>query len=267
MVRFPAVAGQFYSGDPERLRSELEGMITPAPAKDKVIGIVAPHAGHIYSGPVAGRVYGAIEVPQAVIILGPNHHGFGPPAALCPEREWLTPLGSVSANTRLAGLVQKHAPLVELDSTAHHHEHSLEVQVPFLQIVRPDVTIVPLCLGFGDFARCRSLGKGIAQAIRAYGNDVLIVASSDMSHFESAEAARKKDELAIREVLALNPQGLLRVCRDEGITMCGVIPTVVMLVAALELGAAQAKLVHYATSGEVTGDHSHVVAYAALEVS
>jgi len=267
MVRQPAVAGQFYSGEAKELRAELDNYVVSAEKTEKALGIIAPHAGYIYSGSVAGRVYGQVAVPSSVIILGPNHHGIGARAALYPEGEWLTPIGTVSVNSRLAGLVIKHAPLVQEDTAAHHYEHSLEVQIPFLQFVRPDVTIVPLCLGFGDYASCAALGSGIAGAIGEYGSEVLIVASSDMTHYESAKAARVKDDKALREILALNPEGLLQVCRDQGITMCGVIPATVMLVAALKLGACRARLVSYATSGDVTGDNRQVVAYAALTVS
>jgi MEMO1 family protein len=267
MIRQPAVAGQFYTGDGTKLKDELAALVTPVTPREKVVGIIAPHAGYIYSGAVAGCLYGRIEIPSAVVILGPNHHGVGARTALYPDGEWLTPLGTVGINGRLARLVAQHAPQVEEDSIAHHYEHSLEVQLPFLQFIRPDVTIVPLCLGFGDFASCRSLGQGIARAIREYGEETLIVASSDMSHYESAAAARLKDEQAIREVLALKPEGLVKTCRDKEITMCGVIPAAVMLVAALELGATKAVLVRYATSGDVTGDNRQVVAYAALTVA
>lgn len=267
MIRQPAVAGQFYPGNGEKLRAEMEHLVAVAPSREKALGVIAPHAGYIYSGTVAGELYGAVEVPRDVIILGPNHHGIGAPAALYARGEWLTPLGRVPVNTRLAELVMQHAPLVAEDTTAHHYEHSLEVQVPFLQFVRPDVTITPLCLGFGDFASCRALGTGIARAIREYGGETLIVASSDMTHYESADAARAKDNQAIAEALALKPEGLLKVCRERQITMCGVIPTTVMLVAVLELGATRARLLRYATSGDVTGDNRQVVAYAALTVS
>jgi hypothetical protein len=267
MVRQPAVAGQFYTENEKKLRAELDNYVVSAVRTEKALGIIAPHAGYIYSGSVAGRVYGQVAVPASVIILGPNHHGIGARAALYPEGEWLTPLGLVRIDTRLASLVKKHAAIVQEDTTAHHYEHSLEVQVPFLQFVRPDVTIVPLCLGFSDFASCAELGSGIAGAIGEYGSDVLIVASSDMTHYESAAVARVKDDKALREILALNPEGLLKVCRDKGITMCGVIPAAVMLLAALQLGARQARLVSYATSGDVTGDNQQVVAYAALTVS
>ncbi len=267
MVRQPAVAGQFYTGDATALREELKRYVVSDGKKERVLGIIAPHAGYIYSGAIAGQVYGAVHVPRCVLVLGPNHHGIGEPTALYPDGEWLTPLGLVSVNTRLAEALKRHAPFVREDTTAHHYEHSLEVQVPFLQFVRPDVTIVPLCLGFSDYASCADLGNGIAAAIGEFGEEVLIVASSDMTHYESAAAARTKDEEALKEVLALNPQGLLRVCRDRGITMCGVIPATVMLTAVLKLGAKEAKVVSYGTSGDVTGDNRQVVAYAAVTVS
>jgi AmmeMemoRadiSam system protein B len=267
MVRQPAVAGQFYTGDEKTLRAELDKYVVSAEIKEKALGIIAPHAGYIYSGSVAGRVYGQVAVPADVIILGPNHHGIGALAAIYPEGEWLTPLGAVRINDRLAGLIRKHAPIVREDTTAHHYEHSLEVQLPFLQFARPDVTIVPICLGFSDFASCAALGNGIAGAIEEFRSEVLIVASSDMTHYEPAADARVKDEQALREILDLNPEGLFKVCREMGITMCGVIPATVMLLAALQLGARQSKLVSYATSGDVTGDNKQVVAYAALMVS
>jgi len=266
MIRQPALAGQFYPDDPVELRRELGRLIAVQEPRQRVLGVIAPHAGYIYSGAVAGRVYGAIEIPQTVLILGPNHHGVGARAALFPAGEWLTPLGSVPLNQKLATLIQQHAPMVEVDATAHRFEHSLEVQLPFLQYLRPDVSIVPICVGFGDLASCRVLGEGVASAIAAYGEPVLIVASSDMTHYESAAAAKRKDELAIREVLSLNPEGLLKSCREHGITMCGVIPAVIMLVAALKLGAINAKLLQYATSGDVTGDDRQVVAYAGMTV-
>jgi AmmeMemoRadiSam system protein B len=267
MIRQPAVAGQFYPGDGKGLRAELKGFIPSPKGGEKVLGLIAPHAGYIYSGAVAGKVYGEVNVPKTVIVLGPNHHGIGARAAVYPEGEWITPLGRVNIDDTLSELVKKQSPMVEEDTVAHMYEHSLEVQIPFLQFVRPDVAIVPICLGFADFPSCAALGNGLADAIREYGKEVLIVASSDMTHYESAASARVKDDEAIREILALDPEGLLRACRTKGITMCGVIPSTVMLVAALRLGAKKARLVKYATSGDVTGDNRQVVAYAALTVS
>ncbi len=267
MVRQPVVAGQFYTGDARHLKKQLGSFIRERGAGEKVLGIIAPHAGYVYSGAVAGAVYGAVQVPGTVVILGPNHHGRGSRAAVYPAGEWLTPLGSVPINSGLVELLFRNSPLLEEDSLAHQYEHSLEVQVPFLQFVRPDVTIVPICLGFGDLASCRSLGSALAKSIGEYGKEVLVVASSDMTHYEPAEVAKRKDNLALREVLALNPEGLYSVVRGAGITMCGIIPATVMLVDALERGATRSELVCYATSGDVSGDFGQVVGYAAVAVS
>ena len=214
MRRQPAVAGQFYTDSAEQLRNELKIKIPVTGDKKKVLGIISPHAGYIYSGAVAGKGYASIEIPSTVLILGPNHHGAGAAAALHPDGEWLTPLGAVPINDRLNKLIGQHVPFVQSDAVAHQLEHSLEVQVPFLQYLRPDVSIAALCLGHGDYAAVQRIGEGIAAAIRAYGEEVLIVASSDMTHYESAESARCKDNLALERVLALDPEGLLRICHN-----------------------------------------------------
>jgi MEMO1 family protein len=266
MVRQPAVAGKFYTDDPDQLRAELDSMI-PQGEAGRAIGIVAPHAGYIYSGKVAGRVYGAVRVPEAVLVIGPNHTGIGAPAALSPSGDWLTPLGPVPVNSRLSKLILKHAPLVREDVAAHRFEHSIEVQLPFLQYRNPRVCIAALCLSLPDFDSLSALGEGIARAVSEYADEVLIVASSDMTHYESASSAKAKDELALAELAAMNPEALLKVCREKDITMCGVIPATVMLVAAKALGATSSRLVSYTTSGEVNGDLQRVVAYAAVMVS
>lgn len=267
MLRQPAVAGQFYSGERDRLRKDLAALMTCQEDQERAIGVVSPHAGYIYSGAVAGALFSVIRIPRTVVILGPNHHGVGARAALYPSGSWATPLGPVPIDDRLASLCSRHAPLLETDTLAHLYEHSLEVQVPFLQTIRPDVAIVPVCIGFSRYQECEELGKGLALAIRDYGDEVLIVASSDMTHYEPADQAREKDGIAIREILALNPAGLLETCRSRGITMCGVVPATVMLIAARELGASRARLVRYANSGDVNGDFRQVVGYAAVTVS
>lgn len=266
MVRQPAVAGHFYTDDARRLRSQLMSFVGQGGAGKKALGIMAPHAGYVYSGAVAGAVYGAIQVPETVVILGPNHHGRGARAAVYPAGEWITPLGSVPINSGLAEAMLKNCALLEEDNLAHQYEHSLEVQVPFLQFIRPDVSIVPVCLGFSDFESCRSLGLSLAKSIGEYGKEVLVIASSDMTHYEPANAAKRKDELALQEILALNPEGLYTVVRGAGITMCGFIPTTVMLFDALERGATRSELVSYANSGDVSGDFGQVVGYAAVAV-
>lgn len=266
MVRKPAVAGQFYTSDPTLLRAQLESFVKSEEQKMNLRGAIVPHAGYIYSGAVAGSVYARAHIPDTVVILGPNHHGIGSKAALYPPGEWLTPLGKIGIDQQLSAAIKSTSSLVVEDSTAHLYEHSLEVQVPFLQYLNPDVSIVPICLGFTDFSTCKSLGLSLAKAINAYKKDVLIIASSDMSHYQTVEVARHEDSLAIKEVLNMNPEGLYLTVTGRGITMCGIIPATVMLVATLALGASNSELIRYATSGEVSGDFNQVVGYAGIMV-
>ena len=266
MQRQPAVAGQFYPGSENKLRAALSRLIPENASPKRVKGIISPHAGYVYSGAIAGQLYSRITIPDTVLIIGPNHHGTVAAAALYPDGEWLTPLGPVSINSRLNSLLLRHGPYIRSDSIAHQHEHSLEVQLPFIQYLRPDVTISALCLGHGDYAPLSEIGQGIASAISEYGEEVLIVASSDMTHYESADSARRKDHHALERVLALDGKGLLEICHSRGITMCGVVPATVMIEAALHSGATQAELVAYGTSGDVTGDNQQVVGYAGVMV-
>ena len=266
MIRQPAVAGQFYPGTERQLRNQLADMIPVDMPRRKAIGVISPHAGYPYSGATAGQLLAGINIPRTVIILGPNHRGSGYMAALSPDDGWQTPLGVAPVEKRLNMLIQQHQPAIQEDRIAHQLEHSLEVQVPFLQYLRPDVTIVPLCLAFSDYNGCELVGRALATAIKEFGEEVLVLASSDMTHYESSEAARQKDTLALERVLAFDPQGLVEVCRSKKITMCGVIPAAVMLVAAKELCATRAELIQYTTSGAVTGDYRQVVAYAAVLV-
>ena len=209
MQRQPAVAGQFYPGSEQKLRTALSQLIPENRAPEKVKGVISPHAGYVYSGAIAGQLFAQVAIPGTVLIIGPNHHGTGSAAALYPEGEWLTPLGVSPINSRLNTLLLKHSPYLQSDNVAHQLEHSLEVQLPFLQYLRPDVTIAGLCLGHGDYAALRDIGHGIAAAIKEYDEDVLIVASSDMTHYESADSARSKDQQALDRVLALDGKGLL----------------------------------------------------------
>lgn len=264
MDREPAVAGRFYTDEPRALAREVDGFLALPGDRVAAKGIVAPHAGYVYSGAIAGAVYARVAVPQKVVVLGPNHTGLGHPAALWPAGGgWRTPLGRVPVSAALTEALAA-GPGVELDRAAHLREHSLEVQVPFLQRARPDVEIAALCLGPLDVSACEELGRAVAAAARDAG--ALVVASSDMSHYIPAAAAREKDHLAIDRILALDPEGLHRTVRREGISMCGVVPTTVMLFAVRALGATRAELVRYGSSGEVSGDDRQVVGYAGLVV-
>lgn len=267
MLREPAVAGQFYPGTPQQLKAAvldcLDQEATPQPA----ILAVCPHAGYIYSGATAGKVLSRVAIPRRVVVVGPNHRGMGHPAAVMSHGQWRTPLGSVPLDEELGNELLKRSSLLAEDHLAHQAEHSLEVQVPFLQVLQPELTILPICLSFLAYSECRAIGQALAQAIRAVEGPVLLLASTDMTHYESADVAQKKDSMALKPLLALDPQGLFDTVRGLGITMCGVLPTTVCLVAALELGASQAQLVQYTNSGMVTGDYRQVVGYAGVIVS
>lgn len=266
MQRQPAVAGKFYPDGEQGLRASLAGLIPKSRSRRDVKGVISPHAGYVYSGAIAGRMFSGIAIPKTVLIIGPNHHGAGMPAALYPDGEWLTPLGVSPIDPRLNRLLLKNTPYLRSDALAHVSEHSIEVQLPFIQYLRPDASIAAICLGHGDYAPLRDIGWGIAAAIKEFGEDVLIVASSDMTHYEPAETARRKDEMALERALALDGRGLLEVCRSRGITMCGVVPATVMIEAALGCGCSGAELIEYGTSGDVTGDDRQVVGYASLTV-
>ncbi len=265
MDREPAVAGRFYADEPRALARELDGFLAAPAERVAAKGVVAPHAGYVYSGAIAGAVYARVTLPPHVIVLGPNHTGLGRPAALWPPGgAWQTPLGPVPVAAALTDALAG-GPGIELDHAAHLREHSLEVQLPFLRRIRPDVEIAALCLGPLDVEQCEQVGRTVAAAARATG--ALVVASSDMSHYIPAEQARERDHVAIERILALDPEGLHRTVRRERISMCGVIPATVMLFAARELGATRAELIRYGNSGEVNGDTRHVVGYAGLIVS
>ncbi len=266
MKRYPAVAGQFYPDGSENLAQTVDQFLIAEGEPEEVLAVVSPHAGYIYSGSVAGQVMAQVKVPDTVVLLGPNHTGLGADQAIMSSGEWLTPLGTVPLDAELARRIMDQAPDLTEDARAHAREHSLEVQVPFLLRRNPGLSLVPICQSYTDFATCRRIGLGIAAAVKEVGRKILIVASSDMTHFESAESARQKDELALARVLDLDPEGLLNTVRGHRISMCGVIPTTTALIAARELGATQARLVDYANSGDVNRDYSSVVGYAGVVI-
>jgi len=270
-IREAAVAGQFYPRAEKELRSEVQGLLEAGERncegrRVQALGVIAPHAGYIYSGPVAGAVYAHVEVPRRVIVLCPNHTGMGSPLAIMSEGRFRTPLGDVEIDSALAGMLKQSFPLLHEDSAAQQREHAVEVQLPFLQSRRADVTLVPITVGTAQWEVLSALGMVIAKAIEQLGEPVLIVASSDMNHYDSDGETRVKDALAIEQVMALSPKGLYETVRAQEISMCGVGPAVVMLTAALRLGANSAELVKYATSGDVSGDREQVVGYAGIAV-
>jgi AmmeMemoRadiSam system protein B len=267
MVRRPAVSGYFYPKKAEELRSMIKGMVDPKAEKEKAWAVVSPHAGYIYSGPVAGAVYSSVVLPDRFILLGPSHRGQRSVFGIADEGTWKTPLGEVPLDGGLAASLLRRSSLVRVEADAHEQEHSLEVQLPFIQFLRSEFAIVPLCVSpAAEYVELEELGNALAEVIRASERDVLMVASTDMSHYVSHETAKRKDALAIERILALDARGLYDVVLKEDISMCGFQPTTAALLAARELGAGRADLVRYMTSGETTGDFGQVVGYAGLRI-
>jgi len=263
-AREPAVAGMFYPGTAAALERELARYVVLAEVEHDLIGCVAPHAGYMYSGAVAGKLYGHLRLPGRVIVLGPNHTGLGRPISVAPQDGWWTPLGEEPVDRELADLFLERFPGAELDADAHWREHSVEVQIPFLQARRADIRVLPICLQHLPLETCLDLGRALADVIQALGEPVGLVASSDMSHYEPDAEARNHDRKAIDAALTLDPEALYGTVHSLGITMCGVIPATVVLEAARHLGANAGHLVNYATSGDVTGDRTSVVGYAGM---
>ena len=286
IVRHPAVAGAFYAGTKDALLRQIEACYrhpfgpgrTPE-LKDgprKIKGLVVPHAGYMYSGPIAAHAYAALAAdgwPEHIVVLGPNHHGLGAPVALCPE-DHATPLGTVRYDADLGGRIV--GGVVESDAGAHRQEHSIEVQLPFLQHLRADVSFVPVALSFQEWDVARDLGEAVAKALK--GLDAVVIASSDFTHVgvnygqippkgESvAQFARRQDEKALAAIRRMDPKGLQDVVHADGITMCGYGPVTAMLVAAKKLGAKDVEFLKYANSAEIVSDRGLAVGYGALVV-
>jgi len=264
MTREAAVAGQFYPGRPGELREMIARMIHPEVERKAVIGVVSPHAGFVYSGPVAGAVFSAIEFTDTFIIIGPNHRGVGKPLSITTAGSWETPLGEVQIDSGLARAILESPAGLEEDRLAHRYEHSLEVQLPFLQYFKPDVKIVPIVLAQAAPRVYQGIGRAIAGVLKSRGEEAVIVASSDMTHYEPHESAKAKDGMAIEAILGLDADEMVRRIGKYDISMCGYAPVISLIAAALEMGVGKAELVKYQTSGDTSGDYSSVVGYAGI---
>lgn len=266
-VRTPAVSGTFYPALPGRLRADLRDYLSTARAPRRAMGVIAPHAGYMYSGATAGVAFAAVEVPGTCVVLAPNHTGRVAArggGSLLAAQQYRTPLGEVEVDDTLAqAIVDRAAPLVVEDATAHAREHAIEVILPFLQTRNAAVRIVPLVLAWPDWERTRTLAHAIVAAI-GDRDDVLVVASSDMNHYEPAAVGKAKDTLALERVTVLDGEGLLAVTAERQITMCGRVPAACACEVARERGATHGDVVAYSHSGLVNGDHNRVVGYAAV---
>lgn len=267
MKRRAAVAGQFYPGDPEELRKTIGAFIRNPDSLLAAKAVVVPHAGYVYSGTVAGEVFSSISLPRRIILLGPNHTGRGALLALAPTGEWNTPLGDATIDGEMNRRLLSEFPDLEEDAAAHIHEHCLEVQIPFLQTLQLGFTFCAICIRRIDLSGLMTLGHALARVISSFEEPILLVASSDMTHYESKESAAAQDKLAMDRMIAVDPAGLHRVVLDRDITMCGFAPAVSVLTACRDLGASEGHLIRYTNSGEASGDYEHVVAYAGIAIT
>jgi AmmeMemoRadiSam system protein B len=279
-VRRPSQAGTFYAGTVGSLKAQIEQCFThklgpgkiPKTAENgphSLVGFVSPHAGYMYSGPVAAHGYYNLALdgkPEIIIILGPNHTGQGSAIAVMNEGVWRTPLGDVQIDTSTANFIVKESKIVDLDETAHMFEHSIEVQLPFLQyLYGSDFRFVPIAFLMQDLESSREVGKATAKAIA--NKNAIIIASSDMTHYEPQKSVEKKDNMVIEAVEKMDESRLYAVIEDYGISACGYGPIIALITAAKALGVRNAKLLRHATSGDVTGDFSAVVGYASIAFS
>ncbi|MFC1897147.1 AmmeMemoRadiSam system protein B [Chloroflexota bacterium] len=264
MIRNPVVSGQFYPESPSQLKTMIKGMVDEKTVKEEVIGLVLPHAGYIYSGPVAGAAISRIKFKDTFIIMGPNHTGRGEPLSVMTQGSWKTPFGKVEIDSELCKQILATSSHLEEDYIAHQHEHSIEVQLPFLQYFKKDIKLVPIILAYSSGATYKEIGRELAKAIKDLNREVIIIASSDMNHYEPQESAQSKDNKAIEAILDLDEDELLKRVDELNISMCGYAPAVSLISAAKELGIAGAELVKYQTSGDTTGDYTSVVGYAGI---
>lgn len=269
-IRAPAVAGTFYPAAPAELRALVERLIGPAaPTRRVARGAIVPHAGLVYSGACAGLVFREIVIPSVVVVLAPNHTGrlgAGGGASAWMHGAFQTPLGTTRVADQFLEGLAKRCPLVAHDPEAHLGEHAVEVELPFIQMLAPTASLAPIVLAWDEWPACRDLGAALAETVRTWPEPVLLLASSDMTHYESADACARKDRLALQAVGRVDGEELLAVCQRQHVTMCGRAPAATVLEAARLLGAAAAEVLDYRHSGWVTGDASSVVAYAGVIV-
>jgi AmmeMemoRadiSam system protein B len=264
MFRYPAVAGQFYPGTRSTLVKEIKKYLEGSINRVDAIGAIVPHAGYIYSGAVAADTIARIKPKSSFLILGPNHTGQGKPYAIMTKGKWKTPLGDIEIDDPLAQAILQNSDYIQEDSRAHLQEHSIEVQLPFVQYLYPNARIVPIVIAGEDGDIFKKIGLEIAGSITALKRDSCILASSDMTHYESQDSAKRKDNQAINAILNLDEDMLLEKIYRLRISMCGYGPATIMLSAAKKLGAKSAELIRYQTSGDITGDYTQVVGYAGI---
>ncbi|MGM0568060.1 MAG: AmmeMemoRadiSam system protein B [Elusimicrobiota bacterium] len=268
MRRQAFVSGRFYPSDKKELYEKVDGFLSAGEQKArKAKAVISPHAGYVFSGKTAGMTYSSVIVPDNVIILSPNHTGLGKPVALMNEGVWEIPGAEIKLNSELANTILEKSSYAVSDWKAHAGEHSIEVQLPFIFRKNPSASIVPITLmGRGETSILSDLSSALVSALRERGEEALIVASNDMSHFISREAALNYDNMAIDKIRELNGEGLLNIVKKENISMCGSLASAIAIEASKKMGAREAQMIHYSTSADVTGNSSEVVGYAGIRI-
>lgn len=263
-MRAPAVSGQFYPRSKNDLNRELSRCFEGVPSGEKpVLGAIVPHAGYIYSGHTAAYVYSVLPEADTYILLGPNHTGYGSPVSVSSEK-WSTPSGEVSTDIEFINALPKR--IIDMDESSHKYEHSIEVQLPFLQHRFSNFSIVPICMGMQDEETALDVGLELAETIRKMNRRVVIIASSDFSHYKRDKVAREDDAYFITSILDMDIPGFYRKLYERNASVCGYGPIAAMLVASKALGARKGTLLKYSTSGDTTGDFTAVVGYAGIIV-
>ena len=267
MNRQPAVANRFYPGSGASL-AKMINSFKPEPSIKKMdaLSVISPHAGYVFSGKLACQTIGSTVIPESVIIIGPNHHGMGSRVAVSTT-DWDMPNGTVPIDRVNASAIINGSPLITDDEGAHRHEHSLEVQVPFLQSYQNSLMIVPIAVSHLSYQECHEVAETLATVIANADPRPLMLASTDMSHYESRKAASMKDKKALDKISELDPEGLFQTVAKNNISMCGIIPVTITLIAAKKLGATTARLIGYTDSGETSGDLNQVVGYAGFIIA
>ena len=266
-VREPIVSGQFYPSRIVDLDSFFKSVLKKDSEKKQVKALIVPHAGYIYSGKVAAYAYSYAQIPDTVILLGPNHTGRGTPISVYPKGKWKTPYGEIAIDETLASSIIDRTPFAQPDINAHMFEHSIEVHLPFIQYLKGNsFKIVPICLADEDKMHLSSLASAICDSIKDAKKEAIFIASTDFSHYEPAEIAEKKDKECIEAIEKLDENLLLRIVYEKNVSMCGYLPVYTVIAASKLLGAKKGKLLKYATSGDVTGDYSEVVGYASIVI-
>lgn len=276
MIRRPAVAGMFYESDPDSLKKRIKwcyqhplgpGKLPGKPTNQgKIKGLIAPHAGYVYSGPVAAWSYHALAedgLPDTAVILCPNHTGIGSGLSTMTEGAWETPLGEVEIDSQFATELLNYYPLLDDDPSAHVNEHSCEVQLPFLQDIGPDFQMVPVCMMMQDLETARELGEAIAHTINKLERDTVVIASTDFTHYQPQEVAQAQDEKVLEAIARMDEVEMVKRIEEYNVTMCGYGPVTATMEAVQGMGAREAKILQYATSGDTGGDRNSVVGYAA----